>query len=81
MISDPDVTMTFFGEIWAAIKRFFLKIFWTIQSRKFWASVAATVILLQSEQCSVIVSEVCLQAIAAVWIAFIVATAWEDVNR
>jgi len=69
--------MGFGEEALLAIKRIFLKILWTLQSRKFWAAIAATILAMQS--CAGF--EECANAIAAIWIAFIAATAYEDAHQ
>lgn len=48
-----------------------------ITSRKFWAAVGSTVGLISSGM----ELEKLLNGIAAIWIAFIVATAYEDAHR
>lgn len=47
-------------------------------SRKFWAALGATIVLLTSQAG---VTEVVALEIAALWIAFILGTAWEDAAR
>ena len=76
--------MTFTDEVLTAIKRFFLKILWTVQSRKFWVGFFTIAFLLKGiEDNPNEMADELLKAIGTIVtaITYLVTTAWEDVNR